>query len=174
MGYKQYCKDFENIENYEKAKADNFKGWECHHRLETHTSGGERREFDISRNELIAINMYYDRPSEELIFLEASAHTILHRKGKPAWNKGVHMSNEQKKKLSDANKGKHLSEATIKKMREALKGRQFSEETRKKLSEAAKGNTATKGLLWFNNGKTNVRAKECPEGFTPGRIPWKK
>ena len=172
--FNRYCKDYQNIENYEKAKADNFKGWECHHRLETHNSDGERRLVDITREELLALGMYYDRPSEELIFLKASAHTILHRKGKPAWNKGVPMSNEQKKKLSDANKGKHLSEATIKKMREALKGRQFSEETRKKLSEAAKGNTATKGLLWFNNGKTNVRAKECPEGFTPGRIPWKK
>ena len=27
MGYKQYCKEPEKIENYEKAKADNFKGW---------------------------------------------------------------------------------------------------------------------------------------------------
>lgn len=43
MGYKQYCKEPEKIENYQKAKKDNFKGWECHHRLETHTSDGERR-----------------------------------------------------------------------------------------------------------------------------------
>ena len=35
--FKLYCKDYENIENYEKAKADNFIGWHCHHRLETHT-----------------------------------------------------------------------------------------------------------------------------------------
>ena len=34
---KRYCKDYENIENYDKALADNFKGWHCHHRLETHT-----------------------------------------------------------------------------------------------------------------------------------------
>lgn len=33
MGYKQYCKDYENIENYDKAKVDNFVGWDCHHRL---------------------------------------------------------------------------------------------------------------------------------------------
>ena len=39
---KHICKDFENIENYEKAKGDNFKGWDCHHRLETHTPDGER------------------------------------------------------------------------------------------------------------------------------------
>ena len=168
--FNRYCKDYQDIENYEKAKKDNFKGWECHHRLETHTSDGERRLVDITRKELIALDMYYNRPVEELIFLTSREHTALHKKGKPAWNKGVPMSNEQKKKLSDVNKGKHHSEATKNKLREALKGRQFSEETRKKLSEAAKGNTATKGLLWFNNGKTNVRAKECPEGFVPGQL----
>ena len=26
---KQVCKDYQNIENYEKALADNFVGWEC-------------------------------------------------------------------------------------------------------------------------------------------------
>lgn len=30
MGYKQYCKDYENIENYQKAAADSFKGWKFH------------------------------------------------------------------------------------------------------------------------------------------------
>ena len=31
----QYCKDdLSKIENYELAKADNFKGWHIHHRLE--------------------------------------------------------------------------------------------------------------------------------------------
>lgn len=169
-----YCKDPENIENYEKAKKDNFIGWEIHHRLETHNSDGERRIVDIIRKELIALNMYYDRPSEELVFLKAGEHTILHRKGKPAWNKGVPMSNEQKKKLSEVNKGKHPSEETIKKIAEANKGKLRSEEAKKKMSEAAKGNTATKGLYWYNNGRINKRAKECPEGFVPGRISWKK
>ena len=118
-GYKQYCKDFENIENYEKAKADNFKGWHCHHRLETHNSDGERRSADITRRELLALNMYYNRPSSELIFLTRSEHGSLH---KP--------SDEAKKKLSEARKGRR----------------------------------------WFNNGKISKRAKECPDGFIPGRI----
>ena len=30
--FEWYCKNPEKIENYEKAKADNFKGWCCHHR----------------------------------------------------------------------------------------------------------------------------------------------
>ena len=83
MGYKQYCKDYKNIENYEKAKKDNFKGWECHHRLETHTPDGKRRDVDISQKELIALGMYYNRPASELIFLPASEHN--------AYGKGKHI-----------------------------------------------------------------------------------
>ena len=38
-----YCSECETlIENYDKAKADNFKGWELHHRLETRTSDGKK------------------------------------------------------------------------------------------------------------------------------------
>ena len=156
-GYKQYCKDFENIENYEKAKADNFVGWDCHHRLETHNSDGERRLVDITRRELLALDMYYNRPSSELIFLTRSEHKSLH---KP--------SEETKKKMGEAMKGnKHAlgckrSEETKKKMSDAKKN--MTEETKKKLGEAKKG------MRWFNNGEKCVRAKECPPGFIPGRI----
>ena len=173
MGYKQYCKEPEKIENYEKAKKDNFKGWECHHRLETHNSDGERRLVDITKKELIALGMYYHRPAEELIFLTAREHN--------AFNKGKPKSEETRKKISEANKGKPKSEETKKKMSEANKGKHLSEETRKKLSEAAKGkpkseetkkrmSEAKKGMRFFNNGKINIRAKECPEGFVPGRL----
>ena len=167
--FEKYCKDYENIENYEKAKADNFVGWECHHRLETHTSDGKRREVDILSDELKALRMYYNRPAEELIFLTIAEHHKFNE-GKQAWNKGVPMSNEQKKKLSDVNKGKHHSEETKKRISEGNRGKHRSAESKKKMSEAAKGNTATKGLLWFNNGKINKRKKECPEGFVPGQL----
>ena len=51
------------------------------------------------------------------------------------------------------------------------KGHFVTEETKKRMSEAAKGkNTWTKGRLWCNNGKINIRAYECPEGFVPGRL----
>ena len=39
---KKYCDEIENVENYDLAKADNFEDWNCHHRLETHNSDGER------------------------------------------------------------------------------------------------------------------------------------
>ena len=35
----EYCKEYQKIENYELAKADNFKGWEIHHRLEITLDG---------------------------------------------------------------------------------------------------------------------------------------
>lgn len=68
--FERYCLDFEQIENYEKAKADNFKGWHCHHKLE---------EF-CTRKELIENNLYYNRTPSELIFLTSSEHTQLHLK----------------------------------------------------------------------------------------------
>ena len=209
MGYKQYCKEPEKIENYEKAKKDNFKGWECHHRLETHNSDGERRLVDITKKELIALGMYYNRPASELIFLTIREHNAF-KKGKPR-------SEETRRKLREANEGKKLSEETREKLSEARKGlhwfnngkiskrakecppgfvpgriEKLSEETKKKLSEANKGKQAwnkgkkmpeetkrkmrevnigrMKGMRFFNNSKINIRAKECPPGFVPGRI----
>ena len=44
----------------------------------------------------------------------------------------------------------------------ANKGKKLSEKTKKKMSDV------NKGMHWFNNGKINKRARECPEGFVPG------
>ena len=177
--YKRYyCSDIENVENYQKAKKDNFIGWECHHRLETHNSDGIRRDVDISHKELKALGMYYNRPASELIFLKASAHTILHHKGKQGYWKGKQLSEETRKKLSAAKKdenhpnyGKHLSEETKRKICEANKGKPKSDEAKKRMREAKKGeNNPAFGKHWFNNGKINKRVKECPKGFVPGRL----
>ena len=95
--------------------------------------------------------------------------------------KGKQLSEETKKKLSEAHKGKQLSEETRKKMSESRKGKHPSKETRNKMSEANKGkqlseetknkiSEAYKGCHWYNNGKINIRAKECPDGFVPGIV----
>ena len=155
--FERYCKNPENIENYEAAKKDDFKNWVCHHRLETNNSDGERRLVDITPAELQALGMYCNRPSSELIFLTISEHQILH-------NKGKHRSEETKKKMSEAQKGKNISEEIKMKISESKKGKHCSEETKMKIGESKKG------MHWFNNGKISKRAKECPEGFVPGRI----
>ena len=175
---KSYCKDdISLIENYDKAIADKSQVWHCHH----------RRETIYSRSGLIEIGEYYNRPAEELIFLTPNEHHRLHNLGKPAWNKGKHLSAETRKKMSEANKGKpswinskHLSAETRKKIAEAKKGennywfgKHHSEETRKKMSESKKGkpksaetrkmmSESKKGSYFFNNGVKSIRAKECP------------
>ena len=185
--FEKYCKDYANIENYEKAKKDNFKGWCCHHRLETHTSDGERRLVDISVEELQALRMYYKRPASELIFLPVGEHTSLHDEGENHPMYGKHHSDESKKKMSEvrkgkpkteewrkrigeANKGKKMSEEARRKVSEANKGKKRSEEHKKKISKAQKGNTYAKGMHWYNNGKENKYCYECPDGFVPGRL----
>lgn len=126
------CDDFSLIENYEQAKADDFKDWDCHHRLETHNSNGERRFVNITPEELEALDMYFHRPANELIFLRHGEHKSLHMKGytKGKSNSfyGRHHSNETKRKTSAS-----LRSST--KFKEAMR----SLECRKKKSEANKG-----------------------------------
>ena len=99
----KFCYDIEHIENYNLAKEDNFIGWVIHHRLETHNSDGKRRLVNLSKNELIALNMYYNRPASELIFMKNKDHMSLHNKGKVT-NKNT------KVKMSIAKKGMLFSE----------------------------------------------------------------
>ena len=156
--FKRYCKDYKNIENYEAAKKDNFIGWHCHHRLETHTSDGERRAIDITKKELMALNMYYNRPAEELMFLPVGEHISLHDECDHNPMYGKKHSEEAKKKMGEAKKGKYVGEKS------PMYGKKHSEETKKKIG------AAHIGYHWYNNSKINIMAKECPEGFVPGRL----
>ena len=91
-----YCNEsIMNIENYWKALSDNFKGWHIHHRLETHTSDGEKRKVALESEELIALNMYYNRPASELIFLTEKEHGTIHNN-----RKHFSLSEEAKHKIS--------------------------------------------------------------------------
>ena len=89
--------------------------------------------------------------------------------------KGKHLSEYHRQKLSEAHKGKHRSAETRQKLSEAfsgennpLFGKHHSAETRLKMSEAHKGK------LWWNNGISSIRSRECPgEGWTRGRLKFK-
>lgn len=74
--YRAFCikNEWALIENYEKAKADNFKGWDCHHRLELHPDGSLR----FTRESLIKLDLYLNRPAQELIFLKHDEHARIH------------------------------------------------------------------------------------------------
>lgn len=105
----EYCKEYQKIENYELAKADNFKGWEIHHRLELTLDG----EHAYTKDDLVKMNMYYNRPHFELIFLTRSEHRRLHHNTAYYKNimskvkKGHKVDNVTRSKLSASHIGKH-------------------------------------------------------------------
>ena len=138
----KYCKeDISKIKNYDKAIADTTQVWHCHHMTETW--------WHCTRKELIENECYYNRKACELIFLTPEEHKRLHMKGVTLSDetrrkmseakKGRIFSEEHRRKLSESQKGHTVNEETRKKMSEAKKGKKLSEETRKKISEAKKG-----------------------------------
>ena len=96
-GVKNYCcEDLSLIENYEQALNDKTQTYVCHHKLEI--------ELGLSRAELIAAELYWNRPASELIFLTRAEHARVHREGK-------HHTKETTAKQSKALKGKNSSSA---------------------------------------------------------------
>lgn len=74
------CKDdISKIENYKEA-VESKEYWDCHHRLELTLDN----EYAHSREDLIRLGMYYNRPYYELIFLPKSDHVSIHRKIEPS------------------------------------------------------------------------------------------
>lgn len=127
---KKYCKDYKNIENYTEALSSPLR-YDLHHKREI----SENK----SKKDLIADNLYYDRPASELIFLEEKEHIRLHKEGKPGPWKGKHLSTETRKKMSIAKKGKPSPN----------RGKHLPPEWRAKLS----ANSAWKGKPAHNKGK---------------------
>lgn len=144
---KRYCKDYTNIENYDKAVNDESQMWECHHRNEQY----------YTRQDLKKMGLYYDCPPCELIFLTESEHMQI--------RKTCAGHDETRRKQSESLKGE----------RHPLYGKHHSEEHKRKISEANKGERHPQyGKHWYNNEKSEIIAFECPEGFVLGRISWKK
>lgn len=91
---KAYCRDdISKIENYNEAVNDPTQSWHIHHRNELTLVG----EFAHTAEDLQRMNMYYNRPSGELIFLTKAEHSRIHANRKA-------LSHETRKKLSNAMK----------------------------------------------------------------------
>ena len=156
-----YCREnISLIQNYDKAISDDTNMWHCHHRLGT----------VIPKKNLLEMDLYYNRPATELIFLLEKNHRLLH-------NKGKYISEETRKKLSEKLKGennprygKHLSEETKKKISEAAKRRPpMSDETRKKQSESHKGKQP-----WNKGLTTSEETRKKQSESHKGKLPWNK
>lgn len=117
------CEDISLIENYDEAIKSSEK-WECHHKL----------GLNKSKQELIDMDLYYERPASELIFIKQSEHRALHnsilKSGNIHWNKGkIGIYSEETKKSMGVKKGnvpwnkdKHLGEEIKTKISESHKG----------------------------------------------------
>ena len=73
---KMYCSDdVALIENYRDAIADEERMWDIHHRRECDSEG--RTLF--TKKQLIEMNLYFNRPASELVFVTRAMHLKLHR-----------------------------------------------------------------------------------------------
>ena len=73
---KRFCsEDIALIENYQEAISDEEKMWDTHHRRECDENGKTL----FTKKQLIEMNLYYDRPASELVFVTRSMHLKLHR-----------------------------------------------------------------------------------------------
>ena len=179
------CKDnLELIENYDKAVKDDFHGWVLHHRLELTIDGEEVH----TPESLIRLNMYYNRPYFELIFLKRGEHIALHNKGKKD-----KFTEERRRKISESLSGRSMSAEHCRKMTELFKGennpfygKHHSEETRRKWSEIRKGITLSeetrrklsdslKGRISPMKGKTiSAETRKKLSESHKGKVPWNK
>ena len=111
------------------AKAILKYGWD-NIKHEVLFEGLTKEEAEAKEIELIAF--YRSNQPDYGYNMESGGHVTSCMKGKK-------LSEETKKKLSEAHTGKKLSEETKKKMSEFNKGKVLSEEHKKKISEANKG-----------------------------------
>lgn len=110
----RYCKeDIANIENYELAKADNFKGWVIHHRDEIRKLPSGMIAIR-SREDLIDDGRYFDCPANELIYMTNFEHQKLHSENR---------TSDTINKMSNSHTNKKASDATKMKMSKARKGK---------------------------------------------------
>jgi hypothetical protein len=169
-----YCRRFEDIENYSAAVSDVSGTWACHHRLETHFSDGTERRVTIAREELIALDMYYDRPPEEFIFLTRAEHAKVHKNDKRLSQPGS--KNPMYKK--SALKGKQCYNNGVA-QRYFIPGQQPAGFTHGQLPDITakigannKHKGGCPGKKWYHNGVCSgfFLDGQQPEGWIKGRV----
>ena len=175
-----FCSNFQEIENFELAKADKTRVWEIHHKLE---------EF-YSLQELKDQNKYYNRPANELVFVlktgngdsthhfwwpHVSRKGLPSSKGKRWWTNGV----VNTRSIDCPGEGWYLGRTydpeTLENVRKLCREKHYpkgiqkrSEESKEKMRQAQ----LNMKRHWYTNGQINKPIKEgdeIPEGFYLGR-----
>lgn len=127
-----FCReDASKIEGYDEA-IKSEEQYDCHHRLALHNDGSLR----FTSDSLKKLDLYYNRPACEFIFLSHSEHLSLHTKSR--WESG-----QLKKKFGSSRKGikwSHpMSEETKENLSLAKKGKKLTEEHKKSLMKPRSG-----------------------------------
>lgn len=135
--------EFELIENYELAKADNFKGWCIHHRDEYKVLPSGIEVFR-TKAELMEDERYYNCPANELIFMTLADHQAYHMK---------HITKERRKNMSLSAKGSQKGSCTA--------------EHRKNISLACKGKTKQ-----WKDGNPGLKLKGKTWKLIDGKRVW--
>ena len=149
------CKNIELVENFELALAADFRGWILHHRL------GEFIDTQLLKD----LNLYENRPPEELKFVTKSEHIGLHNH-----QREVHDKEAWKKKMSESLTGKKRTAEQRKNYSAGAIKRWQDPEERKRQSERCKCTPERKerlrqakiGRIWWTNGKDEKCQKESP------------
>lgn len=145
---KRYCKEYQKIENYEKA-ISSPEIYDLHHRLEFAPFSGKQ----ISAKRLKELGLYYNQEPEAFIFLSHSEHTTLHQLGKDRSN----VSEETKRKISKSVK-KIYEERGTEFISDATKAG-MTEEVRKKISDSKRGKKSS----WKGKHPTDDSRKKMSE-----------
>lgn len=106
---------------------------------------------------------FFKKSTEGCKWIHKGSKSILVDQGQIGFYLGQGWSLGSGRKPMLGKKNPH-SEETCKKLSEANKGKPKSEDHKKKLSESKKGRH------WYTDGKNNIQAFECPEGFRKGRV----
>lgn len=132
------------ISDFHKGKA---KSEEHKQRISDANKGRKKSAEQIAKMSANMIGKYAGdkNPMAGPCSEERKANISKARKGQTAKNKGIAMSEEQKKKLSDAMKGRKVDPEVVKRRALTQTGAKRSEETKRKISEAIKAHHKSKG-----------------------------
>lgn len=86
---------------------------------------------------------------------------------------GHPVNDATRRKIKEARANQNFTEEQIQKRNQSVKefwDTKDGDTMRKRLSELNKDKKHTQGMHWYNNGKENIVAYECPEGFVKGRL----